>query len=213
MPLSAHASSKREKGLGPVRIYPDKTPIYHQGDTAVRIFRVNSGVIMTFRLLADSQRQITGFCTEGEFFGLSPDGNYHDGAITVTSAGIQSVNIADVETDTDLRKTVMSFTYKKVEDTQNLLVTLTKKSSEARVAAFLIMLAERRSKTQKASVDIRVTLPMSRLDIADYLGLSRETVSRRLTDFQTDGLIDLPDIHTACIPKLDALKQRAGALN
>lgn len=212
MQLSGNTSNQNSSSLGPVRIYPDKTPIYHQGDTALRIFRVNSGVIMTFRLLADSQRQITGFCTEGEFFGLSPDDHYHDGAITVTSAGIQSVNIVDVESDKALRQTVMSFTYKKVEDTQNLLVTLTKKSSEARVAAFLIMLAERRTKTQKAMDDIHVTLPMSRLDIADYLGLSRETVSRRLTDFQTDGLIDLPDIHTAHIPKLDALKLRAGAL-
>lgn len=212
MPLSANTSNPNSSCLGPVRVYPDKTPIYHQGDSALRIFRVNSGVIMTFRLLADSQRQITGFCTEGEFFGLSPDSRYHDGAITVTSAGIQSVNIADVETDIELRNTVMSFTYKKVEDTQNLLVTLTKKSSEARVAAFLIMLAERRTAKQRSTNDIQVTLPMSRLDIADYLGLSRETVSRRLTDFQTDGLIDLPDIHTANIPKLDALKQRAGAL-
>lgn len=71
---------------------------------------------------------------------MSPDSLYHDGAITVTNAGIQSVNFAD------------------------------------------------------------------------NLGLSRKTVSHRLTDFQTDGLIDLPDIHTANIPKLDGLKQRAGAM-
>lgn len=197
--------------LGPIRVFADKTPIYHQDDEACRIYRVNSGVVMTFRLLEDSQRQITGFCTEGEFFGLSPDGTHHDGAITVTSAGIQSVSVADIENNSDLRQTLLTFSYRKVEDTQNLLITLTKKSSEARVAAFLVMLAERRVRRQENMEPIRVSLPMSRVDIADYLGLSRETVSRRLTDLQSDGVIELPDIHTACIAGLEKLRQRAGA--
>ncbi|GLQ21623.1 helix-turn-helix domain-containing protein [Algimonas porphyrae] len=210
MPLSSHADSI----LGAVRVYPDKTPIYHQGDTAMRIFRVNSGVVMTFRLLEDSRRQITGFCTEGEFFGLSPDGEYKDGAVTVTSAGVQSISIAALESDPVLSAKLLAHSWRKVEDTQSLMMTLTKTSSEARVAAFLVMLAERRGRRDghEDSAPIQVGLPMSRLDIADYLGLSRETVSRRLTDLQELGLIDLPDIHTACITQFDGLRRRAGLM-
>lgn len=202
----------QSSGIGAVRVYPDKTPIYHQGDAVTRIFRVNSGVVMTFRLLEDSQRQITGFCTEGEFFGMSADGEHSDGAVTVTSAGIQSISIAALEGDAELRRNLLDHSWRKVEDTQNLMMTLTKSSSEARVAAFLVMLAERRAKSRSANDTdaIEVRLPMSRLDIADYLGLSRETVSRRLTDLQELGLIDLPDIHTACINKLSDLRACAG---
>jgi len=201
---------KKIEGLSPVRVHPDKTPIYHQGDNAQFIFRVNSGVVMTFRYLLNGERQITGFCTEGDFFGLSPNISYQDAAITVTSAGVQSIAIETIQNNPDMLRKVMSFTYKKVEDAQNLLVSLTKTSSEARVAAFIIMLAERKGTSSACLDNVHVKLPMSRLDIADYLGLSRETVSRRLTDFQVDGLIDLPNVHTAYIPKMKALRARAG---
>lgn len=202
-----------QSDFGPIRVYPDKMPIYHQGDHATRIFRVNSGVVMTFRLLEDSRRQITGFCTEGEFFGLSPHGDHRDGAVTVTSAGIQSVSISALETDPELRAQIMNHSFRKIEDTQNLMMTLTKTSSEARVAAFLVMLAERRLRRNGTQTDgIEVSLPMSRLDIADYLGLSRETVSRRLNELKSLGLIGLPDTHTAQINRFDGLRRCAGMM-
>lgn len=211
---TTHHTDSPEAGLSGIRVYPDKTPIYHQGDGATRIFRVNSGVVMTFRLLEDSRRQITGFCTEGEFFGLSPHGEHMDGAVTVTSAGIQSVSISALETDVDLRAQIMNHSFRKIEDTQNLMMTLTKTSSEARVAAFLVMLADRRTQrcgtTESESIEVR--LPMSRLDIADYLGLSRETVSRRLNELKSLGLIGLPDTHTARIDRFDGLRRCAGMM-
>ncbi|MEM7728565.1 MAG: helix-turn-helix domain-containing protein [Pseudomonadota bacterium] len=197
--------------IGAVRVYPDKTPIYHQGDVATRIFRVNSGVVMTFRLLDKGLRQITGFCTEGDFFGLAPDGEHTDGAVTVTAAGVQSVSIAALETDAGLRAQLLDHSWRKVEDAQNLMMTLTKSSSEARVAAFLVMLAERKGRQAEATDEpIEVRLPMSRLDIADYLGLSRETVSRRLNEFKSRGAIGLPDTHSARIQDLASLKSFAG---
>jgi len=198
--------------IGAVRVYPDKTPIYHQGDTATRIFRVNSGVVMTFRLLDKGMRQITGFCTEGDFFGLCPDGEHKDNAVTVTSAGVQSVSISALETDAELRTQLLDHSWRKVEDAQDLMMTLTKSSSEARVAAFLVMLAERRGRRSAIVADepIEVRLPMSRLDIADYLGLSRETVSRRLNDFKSLGMIGLPNTHSASIKDYSSLRECAG---
>lgn len=196
--------------LGAIRVYPDKTSIYHQGDETARIYRVNSGVVMTYRLLANDERQITGFCTEGDFFGLSSNETYRDNAITVTSSGIQSIKVSEIESNPKLQSFILTHSCKKVEDTQNLLATLTRKSSEARVAAFLVMLAERKCRMEKTAKEIRIKMPMSRSDIADYLGISRETVSRRLTDFQSAGVINLEDVHTAVIPKLDSLRSCAG---
>lgn len=200
-----------DKTIGTIRVYPDKTPIYHQGDTATRIFRVNSGIVMTFRLLEDSRRQITGFCTEGEFFGLSPYDDYRDGAVTVTTAGIQSMSICALETDAKLREKIMNHSFRKIEDTQNLMISMIKSSSEKRVAGFLVTLAERRIRNQDVNADaIEVDLPMSRLDIADYLGLSRETVCRRLNELKNNGLIGLPDTHTAKINGFEGLRRCAG---
>jgi len=70
----------RDRRIG--RVMPAKSPLFHQGDDATHFYKVNSGVVMTFRLLEDSQRQITGFCTAGDYFGLSPDDVYHDTAVT-----------------------------------------------------------------------------------------------------------------------------------
>jgi CRP-like cAMP-binding protein len=136
-----------------------------------------------------------------------------DGAVTVTSAGIQSVSISALETDAALRTQIMTHSFRKIEVTQNLMMTLTKTSSESRVAAFLVMLAERRLRRQNISAQgMEVSLPMSRLDIADYLGLSRETVSRRLNELKSLGLIGLPDTHTAQINRFDGLRRCAGMM-
>lgn len=196
------------------RVFPAKTPIFHQGDDAEHFFRVNSGVVMIYRLLENSQRQITGFCTAGDFFGLSPDATYHDTAMTVTTANIVSVSMQDVEDNPELRQEIFTSTCGLLEDAQNMMMTLSKKTAGEKVAAFLLMLANRQA-AHSANAELRKTevkLPMSRLDIADYLGLTIETVSRRLTDLKTSGIIDLPTRHTANIREWRELETLAGAL-
>ena len=91
---------------------------------------------------------------------------------------------------------------------QCLITTLTKKTASQKVAAFLVELAEKQGREQCMA---EVKLPMSRLDIADYLGLTIETVSRRLTALKTAGIIKLPNRHAAKICNLEALHQLAGA--
>ena len=196
------------------RVLPAKTPLFHQGDTVDHFFKVNSGVVMTFRLLEDSQRQITGFCTAGDFFGLSPDEAYHDTAITVTTANIVSVSMQDVDASRELRNEMFTRTCGMLEDAQNMMMTLSKKTAGEKVAAFLLMLAKRQTgRPEDGQVcGTEIKLPMSRLDIADYLGMTIETVSRRLTDLKSSGGIDLPSRHTANIREWRQLEMMAGAL-
>jgi len=78
------------------RIYPNQMTIYHQGDPLNGFFRVNSGVVMVYRLLEDSQRQITGFYTEGDCFGLSATESYQDTAVTVATSNIVRLTMSDV---------------------------------------------------------------------------------------------------------------------
>lgn len=199
-----------ERKIG--RVWSSNSAIFHQGDTARHLFKVNSGFVMTFRLLKDSKRQITGFCTEGDFFGLSPDQIYHDSAVTVTASNILSLTMADVRADEQLQAELFNGTCGRLEDAQNMMMTLSKKSAGEKVAYFLLMLAKRQSPSLDGETEeLDVNLPMSRLDVADYLGLTIETVSRRLTELKRRGVIDLPDRNHANICQLSELVHMAGA--
>ncbi|NNE57917.1 MAG: helix-turn-helix domain-containing protein [Hellea sp.] len=196
------------------RILPTKTPLYHQGDEYDLIYRVNSGTVMIFRLLEDSSRQITGFCSAGEFFGLSPDQTYHETAITVGTSSISAFSMADISACADLQAELLSQACSRLEDAQNMMMTLTKKSAAEKIAMFLLTLAKRQSRLSDAEqTPIQINLPMSRLDIADYLGLTIETVSRRLSDLKSKGIIELPSRTTARICQVGKIEQLAGALH
>ena len=195
------------------RVFNRKTPLFHQGDAATHFYKVKTGVVMIFRLLEDSQRQITGFCTEGDFFGLSHDEVHHDTAVAVTTASVVSMTLAEVRADAALQRELFERTCYQLEEAQNMMMTLSKKSAGEKVAAFLVMLAKRQGRIEQASeAEVDVPLPMSRLDIADYLGLTIETVSRRLTVLKSEGIIELPDRRSAHICHMGELKQLAGAL-
>jgi len=197
----------------PGRILPAKSVLYHQGDDASHFYRVNSGIVMIYRLLEDSKRQITGFCTAGDIFGLSPDDNYHETAVTVGTSNIAGFTMADVTQDPELQRELFTRTCTRLEDAQNMMMTLSKKSAGEKVAAFLLMLVNRQKRrTTDTNEDVDIRLPMSRLDIADYLGLTIETVSRRLTVLKTEGVIELPSRHTARVCRVKTLESLAGAL-
>lgn len=190
------------------RVYPNQITIYHQGDNLNGFFRVNSGVVMVYRLLEDSQRQISGFYTEGDCFGLSTDEHYQDTAVTVATSNIVNLTMADIRKSKTLQNEIFTITCGQLNAAQNLITTLTKKNASEKVATFLLMQA----KSQKRSgEEFDIRLPMSRLDIADYLGLSIETVSRRFTELKSEGVISLPDRNTAHICQVSKLKALAGA--
>jgi len=200
----SYVESCRARG----RVHPNHTTIYHQGDDVAQFYRVNSGVIMVYRLLENSQRQISGFYTEGDFFGLSPDEKHHDTAVTVATSNITALTMADVRKNLTLQKDLFAITCSQLESAQKLITTLTKKTASEKIASFLLMLAQRQHRSGD-NFDIR--LPMSRLDIADYLGMTIETVSRRLTALKTEGIITLPDRNTARVCEYSRLKAMAGA--
>ncbi|WP_371395705.1 helix-turn-helix domain-containing protein [Fretibacter rubidus] len=203
-PDDNYSATFRSRG----RVHPNHTVIYHQGDKVDGFYRVNSGVVMVFRLLEDSQRQISGFYTEGDFFGLSADEHYHDTATTVATSNIVCLTMADVRQSLELQQELFAITCGQLESAQTLITTLTKKTASEKVATFLLMLADRQKRSGE-EFDIR--LPMSRLDIADYLGLSIETVSRRLTALKAQGVITLPDRNTARVCQFSKLSEMAGA--
>jgi len=193
-------------GTATGRVYSDQTVIYHQGDDISGFYRVNSGVVMVYRLLEDSRRQIAGFFTQGDYFGLSAGERHKDTAVTVTTSNVARLTMADVSQNPKLQKDVFEITCGQLDAAQQLITTLTKKSASEKVATFLTMLAQRQ---HRAGEEFDIRLPMSRLDIADYLGLSIETVSRRLTALRKQNVISLPDRNTVRVCQFSELENMA----
>jgi CRP-like cAMP-binding protein len=189
------------------RIHPAQTMIYHQGDNFDGFFRVNSGIVMVYRLLENSQRQISGFLTEGQFFGLTGDDVHHDTAVTVATSNIIKLTHSDIDSDNKLQMALFKTTCHQLEEAQMLITTLTKKSASEKIAFFLVNLARSQNLSGET---FNIRLPMSRLDIADYLGMTIETVSRRLTVLKSDGIISLPDRNTVRIHQFGRLLNLAG---
>jgi CRP-like cAMP-binding protein len=188
------------------RIHPNQTVIYHQGDEVTGFYRVNSGIVMVYRLLENSQRQIAGFFTQGDYFGLTSGDRYHDTAVTVSTANIMRLTMSDVRNSPELQKEVFEVTCGQLDAAQKLITTLTKKTASEKVATFLTMLAERQ---HRGGEEFDIRLPMSRLDIADYLGLSIETVSRRLSALRQQKIVTFPNRNTVHICQFSKLEHMA----
>ncbi len=161
--------------------------LFSEGDKADSVFEVLSGMVRLYKLLPDGRRQVTGFLTAGQLLGLAPEGACVFTADTVTEVSLVRYKrdafdrlIDDVP---GFARRLLAVTSHELHAAQDQMVLLGRKSASEKVASFLLMLPARQ--------DV-IDVPMTRGDIADYLGLTIETVSRTLTRLRQDGLIALP---------------------
>jgi CRP/FNR family transcriptional regulator, anaerobic regulatory protein len=143
--------------------------------------------------LPDGRRQIVGFALPGEFLGM-PASSHHGfsadaiGAVTVCRFGRVSFG-RFVEDKPHMLRRINELTVRELNQARDHMVLLGRRSAEERVASFLIGWRDRLSQLGGSSAI--VPLPMSRLDIADYLGLTIETVSRTFTKLEREGVLDI----------------------
>ena len=179
--------------------------IYAQDDEADLLFRLTSGVVRTSRLTSDGHRQVGDFYYPGDVFGLEPGPGRRFAADALTACAIQVVRRAAVRAfagDAEVDSAILEATRREMARLQEHVILLGRKSARERVAAFLMALAQR---APQASVD----LPMGRQDIADYLGLTIETVSRMLTRLQGEAIVDFPSTRRFEVRKWGALEALA----
>lgn len=158
-------------------VRPGET-LYRQGDPARFVYRVGQGVVRTVSLSASGQRTVHGFHHAGEVFGIERGACCAYGAEAITAA-----RLAIWRTHTLGPADLWPFIMDAKDRSEDRLTILDRASAFDRVLHFLLDMARRtRSGT-------RVDLPMSRYDMADYLGLSSETVSRVFTALRLEGLI------------------------
>jgi CRP/FNR family transcriptional regulator len=173
------------------RGFPAKSVLFEQGQKADFVYSVSDGTIRLFRLLPDGRRQIIGFAIRGDFLGVAMDDVHEYSAEAVDHVRLCRIPRPAFATMLDekphLLKRLHQLASMEIHNSQDQIVLLGRKNAEERVAAFLLSFRERLARLSTRSVTI--PLPMSRQDIADFLGLTIETVSRTISKLAREKLI------------------------
>jgi CRP/FNR family transcriptional regulator len=163
-------------------------------------------MVRASKALPDGRRQITGFLYPGDFLGIAVHKAYVYSAEAITVVALCRFSRAQLRALFDdfpkLEIHLLSLSANELATAQDQMLLLGRKSAKERVASFLLMLAQRAE--SHGETGRLLDLPMNRMDIADYLGLSMETVSRTFSTFREEELIDY-DMSTPVIlrqPKL-----------
>ena len=181
--------------VGIVRSYPRKWEIVREDDPTDHVYEVVSGTVCTCKMLREGRRQIAGFYFAGDIFGLESAKIHSIAAEAITNAKVRIYKkrtlAALTSCNLEVADRLLALTTRELARKQELVLLLSR-SAEERVVGFLIDMVQRASPREDDLID----LPMSRQDIADYLGLTIETVSRVLWDFERRGAIEISGRHS-----------------
>jgi CRP/FNR family transcriptional regulator, anaerobic regulatory protein len=179
-----------------------------EGDQASQIFDVVEGVLRVYKILPDGRRAIMGFLYPGDVLGVSFQHRSLFTAEAVTPVKVRRFSrdrfFSLVNQSPDLRSQLFALLCDKMSAAHEQMLLLGRKSAEERVVSFLLAIH------RKCGEGAEIELPMSRLDMADYLGLTIETVSRMMTSLARRGLIHATGRHRIALRKLSALRDIAG---
>jgi CRP/FNR family transcriptional regulator len=179
---------------GTVQTAQAREDIFFDGDDARHVFEVLEGIVCAYRILPDGERHIVSFYYPGDVIGNCSLGTYSYSAQALTPVRVRRIPRTIIERSMaqrpELAQRFLRLAAIELAATRDHLLCLAAKSAEAKVAAFLLALSRRNKEV--GGIPTEIKLPMTRLDIADYLGLTIETVSRTLSKFKRSGIIDLP---------------------
>lgn len=183
--------------------------IFGEDEPAEYIYRVVSGAVRTMRFSSDGRRQIMAFHLPGDIFGIETGEKHTLTAEAVTTSEIVLVRRSLLEraADEDARaaRLWLELTSRHLRNAHDHALILGRKGASERVAAFLLRFADRFTRGQE------LDLPMSRSDIADYLGLTIETVSRAFTEMERQRAIALPTSRHVVVRNRSTLAQLEAA--
>jgi CRP/FNR family transcriptional regulator len=190
----ADASSPGERAEGQKLRFAPHSLVYLEGDPADRVFQVVSGVLMLYKLLADGRRQVVELLGAGDMFGYSLDEAYDCSAETLVPCSLVAYDRSAFERSPALLRTLNRCTQAQMGALREHAMLLGRKSALERVATFLLRCVPNRvghacvgPHAMGECADIHLT--MTRQEIADYLGLTIETVSRAFSELRRRGIL------------------------
>lgn len=195
----------KKASVAPRSPFPAGEQLFRQGDPARLVYRILKGSAVSYRLLSDGRRQVTGFHLPGDFVGLEAGVEHSTTAealSTVQASAIERAELAKrAATDINLARALWQTTVRAVHRSEDHVKILARQGATERVVAFLLDFAGRRQDSEI------VDLPMTRQDIADHVGLAIHTVSRTLSQLQTEGLIEARSTRRVRLLQRDRLER------
>lgn len=189
--------------------------LFAEGEAAEHLYSVVEGTMRLCKMMPDGRRQITGFLFPGDFLGLADDDVYAYSAEAVGRCSLYRYSFAQlrqlIERYPDMEHKLCAIARHELAEAQDQLLLLGRKTARERVASFLVMLLERAARHGQEGN--RLTMPMTREDIADYLGMATETISRTFTEFRSEGLIASDHVKDITLLERDTLETIAGGLD
>jgi CRP/FNR family transcriptional regulator len=197
---------------GQLRRVGTKEFLFAEGDTISHVFRIETGALALFRVLADGRRQVLGFAYPGDIVGLGVDDEHTMNAQAVKPTRVSCVSMAALRqsaaSDPDLGFKLYDAVARELAATRDLMLTIGQRSAMERVAGFLLAFSRRNQRNGQNPANI--DLPMTRTDIGDFLALTIETVSRTFTKLKLMRLIELPHSSQVKLLDIDHLEDLAG---
>ena len=185
--------------------------LFCEGDESLQVYEILEGVVRSSKILCDGRRQIIAFGYPGDLIGISHDSRYHSDCEVISDVTVRvhrkNASNSSVYEEPEFYDRLLKHTASEMNNMQEHFMMLGRKSALEKVSSFLTALLDRVGEEKEGLAAF--SLPMSRSDIADFLGLTIETVSRTLTKLRKDGVIDLPNPHQVKVLKSAALRAYA----
>ena len=184
--------------------YKKDEEIYGEDEPAEYIYQVISGAVRSYKLLSDGRRQIGAFHLPGDVFGLESGATHRLAAEAIIDTTVRLVKRRSLDkaagVDVQLARKLWAITAGELRHAEDHMLLLGRKTAMERVATFLLEMDRR------LAVAGMMALPMCRRDIGDYLGLTLETVSRALSQLQTQGVLDFSGARQVQLRNRDRLR-------
>lgn len=205
--MADKARTEPLKTAGTVIQFGEGQEIFAEGADADVFYRVVSGVARVCKFLSDGRRQIEAFHGAGDVFGFELGGERSLSAEAVSDCTLASYRRRSVEAmarkDDTIAREMFHYAMQNLAHAQTHSLLLGRRGAAEKMATFLLEQAERSSDGRT------VSLAMTRQDIADYLGLTIETVSRSLSQFERRGVIALTNTREVRLKNVEALEDLA----
>ncbi len=195
----------------PVRHLEAGQWLYFEDDDATYCYQVLEGIFRLSKTTAGGQRKVVGFAFAGETVGYAANGHHSCDCHAVTDGSVRPYALrALVEpwVDPEVHGHLVRGALREIDTRLDGIIMTANRSAQAKLAAFLLDIARRQREPLAAGS--RVLLPMGRADIADFLGITTETVSRTFTQLRKNGIIRLEGAHCAVLLRPCELMQAAG---
>ncbi len=192
-----------------LKTIPAHEHIFFEGDARDHLYIVESGWIKLYRTLVDGERQIVGFANRGSILGLESDVEHVNGCEAITDVQIRALPVARVTEiclrDGKLADQLLRQVGRQLGAAQAQLAAIGAQSAEQKLANFLLTIADLCDTQPDGAFD----LPMRRGDMAEFLGLRLETVSRKMSEFQRRGWIAMASLYHCRLIRRDILEDLA----